>query len=158
MNATLLLTFIGLTIVNVIMQTTCRIVTIKAGKVPAAIMNAATYGLYTIVIVYTMCELSLLLKAVIVAACNLFGVYITKAVEEKSRKDKLWKIECTVPEKYANALEYDLKDIPHSHWAVSADFHLFNFYPSTQPQSAKVKAIADQYEAKYCAMASERLY
>lgn len=158
MNATLLITFIALTIVNVILQSSCHIITVKAGRVPAAFMNALTYGLYTVVIVYTMCDLPLGLKAAIVAACNLCGVFLTKTIEMKSRKDKLWKIECTVPEKYAEALSMDLSDIPHSDWAVGDNFHLFNFYCSTQAQSTQVKKVADQYEALFCAMESQHLY
>lgn len=158
MNIKLLTIFCTLTIINVIMQTACHIITVKAGKLPAALINAATYGLYTIVIVYTMCDLPLLLKACIVAICNLIGVYFTKLLEEKSRKDKLWKIECTVPEQYTYALDYDLKDVPHSHWSVGSGYHLFNFYCSTQEQSRMVKTIASNYDALFCALESQNLY
>ena len=92
----LLLTFIILNILNVIIQTVKSIATIKCGKGAAALVNAVAYGLYTVVTVYMMCELDLWLKALIVALANLVGVYVVKLLEEKSRKDKLWKVEATV--------------------------------------------------------------
>ena len=96
MDTKLLLVFIGLNIANVIIQTVKSIATVKCGKGVAAIVNAVAYGLYTVVTVYLMCELSLGLKALIVAVCNLVGVYVVKFFEEKARKDKLWKVEATI--------------------------------------------------------------
>ena len=51
MNITLLITFIVLSIVNVILQTVKSIVTVKCGKFSASIVNAVAFGLYTIVTV-----------------------------------------------------------------------------------------------------------
>ena len=84
----LLVIFIVLNIFNVIIQTVKSIATIKCKKLPAALINAVAYGLYTVVTVYMMCELPLGWKAGIVAACNLIGVYIVKDIEERKRKDK----------------------------------------------------------------------
>ena len=81
MDTKLLLVFIGLNIANVIIQTVKSIATVKCGKGVAAIVNAVAYGLYTVVTVYLMCELSLGLKALIVALCNLVGVYVVKWAE-----------------------------------------------------------------------------
>ena len=91
----LLILFIVMNVVNVIIQTVKSIATIKCGKFVAAIVNAIAYGLYTYIVVLTMCELPLLYKCLIVAAANFVGVYVVKFVEEKARKDKLWKIEAT---------------------------------------------------------------
>ena len=95
MDTQLLIIFIVLNILNVIIQTVKSIATVKCGKGVAAIVNAIAFGLYTIVTVYLMCELPLYWKAIIVALCNLVGVYVVKWCEEKARKDKLWKIEAT---------------------------------------------------------------
>ena len=51
MNITLLITFIVLSIVNVILQTVKSIVTVKCGKFSASIVNAVAFGLYTVVTV-----------------------------------------------------------------------------------------------------------
>lgn len=153
----LLITFIILNILNVIIQTVKSIATVKCGKVAAAVINAVAYGLYTVVTVYMMCELKLWLKALIVAVANLIGVYVVKLLEEKARKDKLWKVEATIPAKYANAVHFDLKDIPHSYIEDVGNYTIFNFFCATQKDSAKVKEIINQYEAKYFVSESKTL-
>ena len=99
--------FVVLNVLNVIIQTVKSICTIKCGKVGAALINALAYGLYTIVLVYMSCELDLWTKAIVVALCNLIGVYVVKLIEEKMRKDKLWKIELTVKADTAESLEIE---------------------------------------------------
>ena len=98
----LLTTFILLNILNVIIQTVKSLATVKCGKTVAALVNAVAYGLYTIVVVYMMCDLNLYVKAGIIALCNLVGVWVVKFIEEKLRKDKLWKIEATFNKKDTN--------------------------------------------------------
>lgn len=145
----LLILFIVLNIVNVIIQTIKSIVTVKCGKTVASIVNALAYGLYTVVTVYTMCDLPLMTKALVVAVCNLIGVYVVKLFEEKARKEKLWKIEMTIPTKYTYAVDFDLAEIPHSYIKLSDKHTLFNFYCATQKETIKVKEIVNQYGAKY---------
>ena len=151
MDTKLLLVFIGLNIANVIIQTVKSIAPVKCGKGVAAIVNAVAYGLYTVVTVYLMCELSLGLKALIVALCNLVGVYVVKWCEEKARKDKLWKIEATVFEPYTKSLHLDLtaEEIPCNYIPKIGKWSVFNIYCDTQEKSKKVKVLLDKYEAKY---------
>lgn len=151
MDTKLLLVFIGLNIANVIIQTVKSIATVKCGKGVAAVVNAVAYGLYTVVTVYLMCELSLGLKALIVALCNLIGVYVVKWCEEKARKDKLWKIEATVFEPYTKSLHLDLtaEEIPCNYIPKIGKWSVFNIYCDTQEKSKKVKVLLDKYEAKY---------
>jgi len=155
-NTELLLLFIVLNAVNVVIQTIKSLCTIKCGKLVASVVNAVAYGLYTVVVVYMVCELPLLWKVVIVGLCNFVGVFIVKWCEEKARKDKLWKVELTVPAKYTEAIDHDLKSVPHSYIPVGKHT-LFNFYCETQKESTKVKAIAKQYEAKYFVAESKNL-
>lgn len=157
MNTNLLIIFIILNVVNVIIQTIKTIATVKCGKTVAAIVNAVTYALYTVVLVYIMCDLPLWAKATIVGLCNLVGVWIVKFCEEKARKDKLWKVEATIPAKYQGAVHFDLKDIPHNYIEGVGNYTLFNFYCATQAESAKVRDIINQYEAKYFVSESKAL-
>lgn len=147
----LLIIFIVLNIANVIIQTVKSIATIKCGKAVAALVNAIAYGLYTVVTVYMMCELNLGLKALIVALCNLVGVFVVKLIEEKTRKDRLWKVEATVLRGHTTALHCNLvdADIPHNYLENVGKYTLFNIFCSTQKQSAKAKEIMAKYEAKY---------
>lgn len=143
------ITFIIANILNVIIQTIKSIATVKCGKVSASIINALAYGFYTYIIVLTMCDLPLMTKALVVAVCNLVGVYVVKLVEEKARKDKMWKIEMTIPTQYIEAVDFDLADIPHNYIKLSDKHTLFNFYCATQKETTKVRDIVNQYGAKY---------
>ena len=148
---TLLLTFIILNILNVIIQTVKSIATVKCGKTAAAIINAVAYGLYTVVTVYMMCELELWLKALIVAVANLIGVYVVKFLEEKARKDKLWRVESTVEKCYRDELHETLLqiDISHNYIDNVGRYAVFNIYCPTQKESTIVKEILSKYNAKY---------
>lgn len=156
MNTILL--FALCTAVNVILSTVKSILTVKGGKLSASFINALTYGFYSYVIVLTSADgMPIWLKMAITAICNFIGVYLVKWIEEKARKDKLWKVELTVPTKYTNTIDFDLHDVPHSYIELSDKHTLFNFYCATQKESAKVKAIANQYEAKYFVAESKNL-
>ena len=156
MNTILL--FALCTAVNVILSTIKSILTVKGGKLSASFINALTYGFYSYVIVLTSADgMPIWLKMAITAVCNFVGVYLVKWIEEKARKDKLWKVELTVPTKYTNIIDFDLHDVPHSYIKLSDKHTLFNFYCATQKESAKVKAIANQYEAKYFVAESTHL-
>lgn len=154
----LLITFIVLNIVNVILQTVKSIATVKCGKGMAAIINAIAFGLYTIVTVYTMCDLPLMLKAGIVAVCNLVGVWVVKWLEEKARKDKLWKVEVTIPAEQAEQMIEDCKYYGFTYNYVDIEkYFLFNFYCPTQQDSLNVKKLLQSYDVKYFVSESKTL-
>ena len=145
----LLVTFIVFNIINVVIQTVKSIATIKCGKTVAAIVNAVAYGLYTYIVILMVCDLSLWVKVLIVGLSNFVGVYAVKWFEEKARKDKLWKVEATIPSRYTDAVHFDLRSIPHNYVENVGKYTLFNFYCATQKDSAKVRDIINQYQAKY---------
>lgn len=151
--------FVVLNVVNVVIQTVKSIATIKCGRVPAAVINAVAYGLYTIVVVYTVCELPLWLKATVVAVANLVGVYVVKVLEEKARKDKLWKVEATVLRGHTEELHslLDRVSIPHNYLENVGKYTLFNIYCETQKESALAKELLDKYNAKYFVSESKTL-
>ena len=155
----MLILFIVLTIVNTIIQTVKSIATVKCGKTAAALINAFAYGLYTYVIIFTSAEgLNIHTKAIITALANLVGVYVVKLIEEKSRKDKLWKVEATVSREVALDLVRKLKanDLPYNYVDINK-YYLFNVYCATQAQSAKVKEVLNTYHAKYFVSESKTL-
>lgn len=155
MNTNLLITFIALNIANVIIQTVKSIATVKCGKSIAAFTNAIAFGLYTIVTVYMLCDLPLASKAIIVALCNLVGVYVVKLCEEKARKDKLWKIEATFDKEYLDVINSSV-GISHSYIDIGNKV-IFNFYAENQRQSAIVKDIVQKYNGKYFVSESKTL-
>ena len=143
--------FVVLNVVNVIIQTVKSIATIKCKKLSAALINAVAYGLYTVVLVYTVCDLELWLKAIVVAIANLIGVYVVKLIEEKKRKDKLWKVETTIPHEHTDELHHELKvrGVPHNFIENIGQYTVFNIYCNTQKESAIVRVLLNQYHAKY---------
>lgn len=151
MDTKLLIIFIILNVVNVIIQTVKSIATIKCGKTAAAVVNAIAYGLYTVVVVYTVCDLPLWIKVVIVGGANLIGVYVVKWLEEKSRKDKLWKVEATINSDRMSELRNDLKNasLSFNYILGVGKYTIFNIYCETQKDSIKAKSILSNYNAKY---------
>lgn len=150
MDFKLLWIFIILNIVNVIIQTVKSIATVKCGPTTAAIVNAVAYGLYTVVVVYTVCDLPLYLKVIIVALCNLAGVFVVKWAEEKSNREKLWKVEVTILAEDANHFHALLTDagVPHNYIPNIGKWTLFNCYCPTKRQSKAVQENAEMLGGK----------
>lgn len=146
----LLIIFIILNIVNVILQTVKSICTIKSSKMVAALVNGIAYGLYTVVIVYTMCDLPLVSKAIVVASANLIGVYIVKFFEEKAKKDKLWKVEATIRTDKSDDLRAQANNLGLSFNFINiGKYCVFNFYCPNQEASRNVRGLLNLYKAKY---------
>lgn len=159
MSIELLIKFIAFNVLNVIIQTIKSVVTIKCGKGIAAIVNAIAYGLYTYIVVLTVCDLPLWLKVLVVGVANLIGVYVVKWGEEKGRKDKLWKVEATVYDVYTESLHNDLKkaELQHNYIEEIGKYTIFNVYCETQADSRKAKEILDYHKAKYFVSESKAL-
>lgn len=152
--------FIILNVVNVILQTVKSLITIKGSKMSAASVNAVTYGLYTIVVVYMSAEgLGLFWKAIIIGLANFMGVFVVKWLEEKTRKDKLWKIEATVYEAYEESICADLKqaNLKHNYIKNIGKYTIVNIFCETQQESQKAKEILNKNKAKYFVSESKTL-
>lgn len=147
----MIVSFIVFNIINVIIQTIKSIVTIKCNKWVAAIVNAIAYGLYTYIVVLTASDLDLWLKIGVTAGANLIGVFIVKLVEEKKRKDQLWKVEATISGKDTARLHEDLEkfEIPHNYIEGVGKYSVFNIFCATQNESARVKGLLELYKAKF---------
>ena len=158
MEVKLLILFVVMNIINVVIQTVKSIATIKCGKVAAAIVNACAYGLYTYIVVLTMCDLPLLAKCLIVAGANFVGVYVVKLIEEKARKDKLWKVELTIPAENFEKVHAMLQmvKIPHNYVDIEK-YVLINCYCATQNDSTLVRNIVNDFGAKYFVSESKTL-
>lgn len=156
---TFLWVFLALNVVNVVIQTVKSIVTVNGSKMSAAVINAVTFFIYTFCVVYMNADgLGLVWKALIIGVINFVGVFVVKLIEEKSRKDKLWKVEATVPREVALDLVRKLKanDLPYNYVDINK-YYLFNVYCATQAQSAKVKEVLNSYNAKYFVSESKTL-
>ena len=157
----LLLIFIIANLLNVSLSTAKSIITIKCGAMLSAIVSALYYGFYTWVLVLTMCDLEIYQKMIVVGLCNLIGVYVVKYIEEKIRKEKLWKIEISIPAFEQNSLHYDLnyKNIPHNYIENEGKSTIFNIYCYNKKQTADAKIILNTYyNAKYFVSESKNIF
>ncbi len=158
MNIELLITFIILSIINVIFSTVRSIVTIKGNKVTASFISGGYFAFYNIMLLYTVADFPMWQKCIITFVCNVIGVFIVKFIEEKSRKDKLWKVEATIPRAEASRLINYLENSELSYNYVDINkYYLFNFYCPTQKESAEVKKLLDNFHAKYFVSESKTL-
>ena len=145
-----LITFIILSIINVIFSTVRSITTIKGDKFVASVISGAYFAFYNIMLIYTVADFPMWQKCVITFICNVIGVYIVKYIEEKARKDKLWKVEATVKPTEAEAIKQSCKtlNVPFSYINIDK-YVIFNFYCATQAQSALIKGVLNNHNAKY---------
>jgi uncharacterized protein YebE (UPF0316 family) len=155
-----LITFIILSIINVVFSTIRTITTVKSSKGIASVISGGYFAFYNIMLVYTVSDFPMWEKCLITFICNVIGVYTVKLFEEKARKDKLWVVQMTARTKYANDLEMILikSKIPYTDFATSDErYVIFNAYCSTQEQSLAVKEIAKTFNVKYFVTESKAL-
>ena len=147
----LLITFIILSIINVIFSTIRSILTIKSGKNIASLVNGGYFAFYNIMLIYTVADFPMWEKCLITFICNVIGVWMVKYVEEKMRKDKLWKVEITIPNKQVESLLADClyMNIEHYSYWDAYNYKVFNFYCATQKESAEVRELLKNYNVKY---------
>lgn len=157
--STFLIIFVVLNIVNVVVQTVKSIVTVNGSPMSAAVVNAVTFAIYTIVVVYMTAEgLGIFWKALIIGIVNFVGVYVVKLIEAKARKDKLWKVEVACPIVYADDLHKLLTEynIPHN-YDKAGNWYMFNCYCATQKDTMIVTDLGKKRECKFSAYESKTL-
>lgn len=141
--------------INVVLSTMKTILTVKANKHVAMLINTVTYTFYSGV-VKLLTEQPMVIVLAVTFLTNMIGVYLALYILEKTRKDVLWKVEVTVKNEVAEELHNRMTDVPHSYIEVGKNT-LFNFYCDTQKESAKVKEIVKHYNAKYFVAESKAL-
>lgn len=156
---TFLLTFIILSVVNVVFSTVRSIITIKGGKVAASLISGGYFAFYNVMMIYTVMDFSLWQKCLITFICNVVGVFIVKMVEELLQKDKLWKVEATINKQYKNDVCEMLNKtkVPFNYIDSVGKWTIFNAYCSTKEQSVAVKEILKAYNVKYFVSESKTL-
>lgn len=147
--------FFSLSFINVLLSTARSILTIKSSRSVAAVINAVGYTFYAVVVKQFTAQNNLVI-IIVTMITNLVGVWFVSWFLDKIRKDKLWKIEVSIPSQFWEAVHFDLKTVPHSYIPIGK-YYLFNFYCSTQKESQKVKDIVNQYDAKYFVAESKTL-
>lgn len=156
----LLALFIVLTVVNVVLNTVRTIVTVKGGMFWSSLVAAIAFGFYTIVIIYTVCELPMWMKATVTAVANFVGTYFVKYIELKVRKDRLWMVDVVIYEKnltfvkdYLNKHGIQFSEMPIS----NSGSHVFHIYSNSKDESSNIRDLLKTFNAKYVVVESKSL-
>lgn len=159
MNA--IIFFALMTVINVTLSTIRSLCTIKGGKWLSAITNAVCYGFYPLIVMLTAKDtVTIWVNMIITAVANFVCVWLIKLVEEKARKDKLWKVEMAIPNELAEEVIERLKGT--GNW-IPFNYHylgkwcIFNCYCDTQDQTKFAKDLAKNYNGKISAYESKSL-
>ncbi len=160
MDMALLALFVVLTIINVILNTARTIITVKGGLFWSSFISAIAFGFYVLVIVYTVCDLPLWIKATVTAIANFVGTYFVKWLEMKVRKDKLWMVDVVIYEKnlkyatdYLNEHEIKFSEMPIS----NSGSHVFHIYSNSKEESSNIRDLLKTFNAKYVVVESKSL-
>lgn len=156
--------FVALQLLNVVLSTCKSIITVKGTVRQSAIINAITYGVYTVVIVFTAGTftgnyyIDLAIKVAVTVVTNLLGVYISARILSRLRKDRLWKIEATVCgmwQPFQEELENN--NISYNYIKLKENEIIFNIYSKNQKESTVVKQAMKKCNAKYIITESEKV-
>lgn len=149
------------TVVNVTLSTIRSICTIKCGKWLSALTNAMCYGFYPLIVMLTAKgSVIIWTNMAITAVANFICVWLIKFIEEKARKDKLWKVEMAIPEIYAEKVIKKLKGtgnwLPFNYHSLGK-WCIFNCYCDTQEKTTFAKNLAKEFNGKISAYESKSL-
>ena len=145
------------TVINVTLSTIRSICTIKCGTWLSALTNAMCYGFYPLIVMLTAKDsVTIWTNMAITAVANFICVWLIKFIEEKARKDKLWKVEIAVAKCYKEDVENNLLNIPHN-CIDTGSWVMFNCYCNCQSETAYVVDVAKRYNGKISAYESKPL-
>lgn len=137
-------------LVNVMLSTLKTILTVKASKGVATIINAITYGFYAIV-VKQLASLDLITTVTVTIITNIIGVYVSMWLLEKTKKDCLWKISVTTKD---NTLVEKLEKFSISYVINPVQYKKQTYYnidvfSENQKDSSIIENILKEYKVKY---------
>lgn len=137
-------------LINVMLSTLKTILTVKASKGVATIINAITYGFYAIV-VKQLASLDLITTVTVTIVTNIIGVYISMWLLEKTKKDCLWKISVTTKD---NTLVEKLEKFSISYVMNPVQYKKQTYYnidvfSENQKDSSIIENILKEYKVKY---------
>lgn len=137
-------------LINVMLSTLKTILTVKASKGVATIINAITYGFYAIV-VKQLASLDLITTVTVTIVTNIIGVYVSMWLLEKTKKDCLWKISVTTKD---NTLIEKLEKFSISYVMNPVQYKKQTYYnidvfSENQKDSSIIENILKEYKVKY---------
>ena len=145
--------FFVVSLINVILSTMKSVLTIKATREIATLMNAVSYGFYAMVI-KSMGSFDVYLVVVVTVVTNLIGVYFSMWVLSKLRKDKLWKVSIIASIEDSEKIRVLLKenDLGYNRYDINTKYGVsdgLDIYSHTQAQSKILREILENFNVKY---------
>ena len=154
-TSTIFWTFVILNFINVLVNTTRSLMTVKGGKWSAAISNSICYGYYAIIIYITATyDIPLIYKCIAVAIVNFVGVLAIKFGEEKLQKPSLWiynviNLDNQTSDCFAN--ELTINNIPFINTHIKKDFNNMQIFSENEKESKIIVELLDNFKVKYYA-------
>lgn len=147
MEKTIIIFFI-ITLINVILSTIKSILTVKASRGIASLINAVSYGFYAMV-VKQMATVSLEIVVISTIICNLIGVNFSMWLLDKFKKDMLWKITVIPQNKFFENIRKELveNDLGFNEYPIVTKYGNqmgLDIFSNNQNDSKKVKEILDR--------------
>ena len=137
-------------LVDVMLSTLKTILTVKASKGVATIINAITYGFYAIV-VKQLASLDLITTVTVTIITNIIGVYVSMWLLDRTKNDCLWKISVTTKD---NTLVEKLEKFSISYVMNPVQYKKQTYYSidvfsENQKDSSIIENILKEYKVKY---------
>jgi hypothetical protein len=142
--------FVIFSLINVVIGTLKSVITIKGNKISASFINAVSYSVNTIVIIFTASDLSLINKIAVSATTNFIGVYLGLLFIERFKKNKVWEIVVTVKITDFNIIYNELSNISNIFFTniKSNDnkYYIFTIYTHNKHESKSVRTALSHYD------------
>lgn len=145
--------------INVALNTFKTIIMHKEKKLSSSVINAITYGFYTVIVLFTAIPLflndgiDLIAKILITVVTNFIGVWASMTILEKFKKDSVWEISATVKGCVISSALCELRKNDISFTAIACYDEpskiVLNIYSNNQKESIVIKGILDKYAERY---------
>ena len=137
-------------LINVMLSTLKTILTVKASKGVATIINAITYGFYAIV-VKQLASLDLITTVTVTIITNIIGVYVSMWLLERTKKDCLWKISVTTKDNtLVEKLEkFSISYVMNPVQYKNQTYYHIDVFSENQKDSSIIENILKEYKVKY---------
>lgn len=148
----IIMTFTLIQLINVIVSTIKSILTVKAGKLTASIINAVAYGFNVIVVKQIAGIDNVWVLVIVTVVTNFIGVYISKLLLEKTEKTQLWRISASIKSSDCADLLEELNKNNIQYFEISTNLNTrraCDIFSYSREESAIIKSIFDNYDVKY---------
>jgi hypothetical protein len=149
-----ILIFVALNLINVILSTIRHCLTQGSSKTIAAVANAIAFTFYAAIVKLTSAQ-DMYIVIITTFFSNLVGVTIALWILDKMKKDKLWRISCTLLSESEETNEImDIaeklkeRNIPYNIIPMEGKYSIIDIFSRTQAESLLIKEILSNKKVK----------